>query len=107
MSAKSIVRRLIEEPENDPLGLDPLEPYVGPVAFNTNIKDIIDRAISLKQQATQAGAMQTLVKIYGNIKDQNIDRAFLILAVKELEKTESMPTKICQRLRRLMQSVWD
>jgi len=36
MSADRVVRHLLEEPENDPLGIGPLDHYTGPVEFNTD-----------------------------------------------------------------------
>lgn len=110
MSAGHVVRRLLEEPENDPLDIGPLERYTGPVAFHANIKDIIEHAEFLKQQAEQAGALN-LVKqpnSLGSVRsDKDIDRAFLLIAVRQvLEQEEHAPQKIAQRLEREMHSIW-
>lgn len=90
------------------MDIGPLERYTGPVEFNQNVRDILDHALFLKQQAEQAGALQSLVTMYGTNKQfstRDIDRAFLILAIQDFED-EPVPEKIAQRLRRLMHSVW-
>lgn len=110
MSAERIVRHLIEEPEDDPLGIGPLDRYTGPVAFNASIKDILEHAEFLKQQAEQAGALN-LIRQPGNLRtprsDRDIDRAFLLIAVRQiLEQEEHAPQKIAQVLEREMHSIW-
>lgn len=110
MSAERIVRHLIEEPEDDPLGIGPLDRYTGPVAFNASIKDILEHAEFLKQQAEQAGALNIARRL--NIvgvgrSDKDIDRAFLLIAVRQiLEQEEHVPQKIAQVLEREMHSIW-
>jgi dTDP-4-amino-4,6-dideoxygalactose transaminase len=103
MSAEHIVRRLIEEPEDDPLGIGPLERYTGPVEFNTNIKDVVEHAQFLKQQAEQAGALALLTQKY---KMLDIDRAFLTIAVEQYNEELVAPRKIAQILNREMHSIW-
>jgi|MudIll2142460700_1097286.scaffolds.fasta_scaffold23436_2 hypothetical protein len=110
MSAARIVRHLIEEPEDDPLDIGPLDRYTGPVAFNASIKDILEHAEFLKQQAEQAGALN-LVRRPNSLgttrSDRDIDRAFLLIAVRQiLEQEEHAPQKIAQVLEREMHSIW-
>ena len=112
MSAARIIRHLLEEPNaDDPLGLGPLDRYTGPVQFNQDVKDILEHAQFLKQQAEQAGALalimrpNTLTKQEYSAKD--IHRAFLLLACRQLlEQEEIRPRKIAQVLEREMHSIW-
>lgn len=110
MSAERIVRHLIEEPEDDPLGIGSLGHYTEPVGFNRSIKDILDHALFLKEQAQQAGALN-LVRQPNSLgttrSDYDIDRAFLLIAVRQiLEDEEVKPRKIAQVLEREMHSIW-
>ena len=71
MNAQRIARRLLEDPENDPLGIGPLGDYVGPVAFTNNTKDILDTAQFFKTQAEQAGALSA--KVLGDYSEKEIN----------------------------------
>lgn len=93
------------------MNIGPLDRYVAPVAMNTNIKDILEHALFLKQQAEQAGALaliqrpNSLTRMEHSAKD--IDRAFLLIAVRQLlEGEEIRPRKIAQVLEREMHSIW-
>ena len=115
MSAVHVVRHLLEEPEDEldaPYAMGPLADYVAPGMFQTNVKDILDHAVFLKQQAEEAGALRTLKPAlaapqfeHGNAKD--VDRAFLLIAVRQiLEEEEMRPRKIAQILEREMHAIW-
>lgn len=112
MDADRIVRRLLEAPEDldDPAALGPLPAYVEPSAMQDHVRDIIEHAMFLKQQAEQAGALNLISKpnSFGqqaSLKD--IDRAFLLVAVRQiLEEEEIKPRKIAQVLEREMHSIW-
>lgn len=108
MSAERIVHRLLDGID-DPTAIGPLPDYVAPGALHTNVKDILDHAQFLKEQAQQAGALDVIHKMYGQSKPEfsmrDIDRAFLLLAVEELNE-EVQPPKIARRLKQLMHSVW-
>ena len=103
MSVSRVVRSLLEEPENDPLDIGPLERYTGPVAFHTHIRNILDRAEFLKQQAAQVGALR-LVQQH---RVEDVDRAFLLIAVRQiLEREERTPQMIARQLEREMHFIW-
>lgn len=107
MSAVQIIRRLLEEQDNDPLEIGDLGPYLGPVEFNASIKDIIDHARFLKQQAQDAGALNTLMHTNSSGKPplpSDIDKAFLILAIEH--SGLKMPEIYARRLQREMHSIW-
>jgi len=104
MSAAGIIRHLLEEPEDDPLGIGPLDRYTGPVEFNTDVKDILDHALFLKSQAEQAGALNP--NVIGDINTYNLNRAFLRLACEELDNEHQVDLAL-KRLRRAMHSIWD
>lgn len=104
MDAHRVLARLLEEPDNDPLDIGSLEQYAGPLAFNTDIKDILDHALFLKSQAEQAGALNPTV--IGNFSPAVLHRAFLRLASEELVGEHQVDLAI-KRLRRAMHSVWD
>ena len=90
--------------------MNPLEPYVGPVEFNSNIKDIIEHARMLKQQATEAGALATLQHTNTSGRPPlsvDIDRAFLLIAVEQYNDEFRMPEIYARRLKREMHSIWD
>lgn len=100
----------MEEQDNDPLGIGPLEQYLGPVAFNNHVKDILDHARFLKEQAEEAGALQTLMHTNSSGRPpspDDIDKAFLLIAVEHFKDTLRMPTIYAQRLKREMHSIWD
>lgn len=111
-AAEQIVRRLLEAPENldDPSAIGPIPAYIAPGAFQGNVKDILDHAMFLKEQAEQAGALGVIEKRSGPLfKDspKDIDRAFLLIAVRQiLEEEELKPRKIAQVLEREMHSIW-
>ena len=110
MSATRVIQHLLEEPDDEPLGMNPLEPYVGPVEFNSNIKDIIEHARMLKQQATEAGALATLQHTNSSGRPPlsvDIDRAFLLIAVEQYNDEFRMPEIYARRLKREMHSIWD
>lgn len=93
------------------MDIGPLERYTGPVAFNASIKDILEHAEFLKQQAEQAGALNLVRQPPGKLRsprsDRDIDRAFLLIAVRQiLEQEEHAPQKIAQVLEREMHSIW-
>jgi len=103
MDAAHVVTRLLEEPDVDPLGIGPLDNYLGPVAFNTDVKDILDHALFLKSQAEQAGALNP--NVIGKISARDLHRAFLRLACEELDDEYQVDLAV-KRLRRAMHSVW-
>jgi len=104
MSADRVLRQLLETDDPDgPLGMNPLEPYVGPIEFNNNIKDIIEHARYLKQQAEQAGAVDLLTRY----QPVDIDRAFLMIAVEQYDDELKMPGVVARILKRTMHSIWD
>ena len=104
MNATVAVNRLLEEPDDDPLNIGPLDRYVAPVAFNTDIKDILEHALFLKSQCQEAGALSP--GVIGNISPRDLNRAFLRLACEELDDEYQVDTAI-KRLRRNMTSIWD
>jgi hypothetical protein len=111
MSAGRIVRHLLEEPEDDPLGIGPLDHYTGPIEFNQDVKDILEHAQFLQQQAEQAGAMNVILRPNSlgtpGPSTKDIHRAFLLLACRQiLEGEEVRPRKIAQVLEREMHSIW-
>jgi len=103
MSAERIVRRLLEEPDNDPLDIGPLERYTGPVEFNTDVKDILDHALFLKSQAEQAGALSPAV--IGDVSSAVLNRPLLRIACEELDD-EVLVDRTIKRLRRACHSIW-
>lgn len=109
MRASRILRQLLED-DNDPLDIGPLERYTGPVAFNQSIKDILDHAMFLKQQAEEAGALALIMRpnSLGNApKPIDVDRAFLMIAVEQYNDEMRAPSRIAQILKREMHSIWD
>jgi len=110
MSADGIVRHLLEEPESNPLDIPELDRYTGPLEFDQNIRDIIEHAKMLKQQAEQAGALNLIMRpnaIGSAPKQVDIDRAFLIIAVEQYDDEFKMPEVYARRLKREMHSIWD
>lgn len=109
MNAVRVIRHLLEEPEDDPM--DVLEPYVGPLEFDKNIRDIIEHARNLKEQARQAGALALMLRPRaGSIVSPemvDVDRAFLMIAVEQYNDEFRQPARIAQRLKREMHSIWD
>jgi hypothetical protein len=103
MSADRVVHRLIEEPEDDPLGIGPLDQYAGPIEFNHDVKDILDHALFLKQQCEQAGALNP--RVIGEFASSDLHRAFLRLACEELDDEVRVDLAV-KRLRRHMHSIW-
>jgi len=112
MDAAKVVDRLLEAPEDvdDPAAIGSIPDYVAPGAFQTNVKDIIEHAMFLKEQAEQAGALGLVSKpnSFGQqASPKDIDRAFLLIAVRQvLEEEELKPRKIAQVLEREMHSIW-
>lgn len=102
MDAIGVIGHLLEEPQDDPLGLDPLEPYVGPLQFDNNVKDILEYARQLKEQAQQAG-----VDTVAGYNPVDIDRAFLIVAVQKYNEKFIVPQKVAKLLRKTMHFIWD
>lgn len=102
MDATSVIRHLLETPDDAPFDIGPLERYTGPIEFDNNIKDIVDRARALKQQAEQAGVL----KLLANYKPHDIDSAFLVIAVEQANSELLAPAKIARLLKREMHSVW-
>lgn len=110
MSAARVIRHLLEEPEDEPFGLDPLKPYLGPLEFDANIKDIVEHARMLKEQAAQAGALAVLQHTNSSGRPPlpvDIDRAFLLIAVEQYGNEFRMPQIYAKRLKREMHSIWD
>lgn len=103
MDAHRVMARLLEEPDNDPLDIGSLEQYAGPLAFNTDVKDILDHALFLKSQAEQAGALNPTV--IGNLAPRDLHRAFLRLACEELDDEYQVDLAV-KRLRRAMHAIW-
>jgi hypothetical protein len=103
MRATSVIRHLLEEPDDEPLGMNPLEPYVGPVEFNHDVKAILDHALLLKQQAEQAGALNPA--IIGDANSQDVHRALLLIACEDFLDDRWVDRTI-KRLKREMHSVW-
>lgn len=103
MSATRVIRHLLEEPDDEPLGMNPLEPYVGPLEFDNSVKDIINHAQFLKEQATEAGALALVAQF----RPADIDRAFLLIAVEQHNDRFLAPGKIARQLKREMHSIWD
>lgn len=99
-----MVARLLEEPDNDPLDIGSLEHYAGPLAFNTDVKDILDHALFLMSQAEQAGILNP--DVIGDVSSRNLHRAFLRLACEELDDEVQVDLAI-KRLRRAMHDIWD
>ena len=108
MSATHVIRQLLEE-QDDPADFGALEPYLGPIEFDNNIKDILDQARFLKQQAEEAGALNWLLHSNSSGRPPSpadIDRAFLIIAIEHFQKELKMPSVYAQRLKREMHSIW-
>jgi hypothetical protein len=103
MNAERLVRHLTEEPDNDPLDFGPLEPYAGPIAFNSDVKSILDHALLLKTQAEQAGALHP--NVIGNANQQDIHCALLMIACEEFIGDRYIDRTV-KRLKRAMHSVW-
>lgn len=104
MNAKSTIRLLREAQENDPLDIGPLDRYTGPIEFERDVRDILDQALFLKQQAENAGALNP--GVIGNYPVKTIHRALLRIACEELDD-EKQVNVVTQRLRRVMHSLWD
>ena len=102
MSATHVIRQLLEE-QDDPADFGALEPYLGPLEFDNNIKDILDHARLLKEQAEQAGALAHVLRAY---KPLDVDRAFLAIAVEQYNDELRAPGQIVRRLKREMHSIW-
>lgn len=102
MSATHVIRRLLEE-QDDPADFGALEPYLGPVEFDNNVKDILNHARLLKEQAEQAGALAHVLRAY---KPLDVDRAFLTIAVEQYNDELRAPGQIARRLKREMHSIW-
>ena len=110
MDASSVIRHLLETPDDDPLDIGPLDRYTGPVEFNNSVKDIIDHARMLKQQAEQAGALAALQHINSSGRPPlpvDVDRAFLMLAVEQYADEFKQPARYARWLKREMHSIWD
>lgn len=103
MSAHQIIRRLLEQ-DDEPLQADPLGPYVGPVEFQNNIAEIVKHAEFLKSQAAEAGALTLIQK--QNVRPEDIDRAFMLVALEHFGDTYKGPARIAAQLKREMHSIW-
>lgn len=109
MSAALVIRQLLEEQDDDPLGIGPLGRYLEPVGFSNNVKDILDHAQFLKQQAQEAGALNVLLHSNSSGRQPSpadIDKAFLIIAIEHLQNELTMPDVYARRLKREMHSIW-
>ncbi len=113
MRGNVVVRHLLEEPEDEPLGINPLEPYVGPIQFDQNVRDIVEYARSLRQQAEQAGVMAMVRKFKDTrtgkpmFSEMDLDRAILTIAVEKYNEELVMPSRAAKVLRRHMSAIWD
>lgn len=94
-----LIQRLVEE---GPPDID-IGPYLGPVEFTRDVRDILDHALFLKRQAEQAGALSP--GIIGDVPGSVVNRAMLRLAVEELDN-ETMVDRTIKRLNRVMHSIW-
>ena len=106
MNAKHLLRRLTEDnPADDPSVIGPISDYIAPVAFNDNIRDIVETARFFKEQAQEAGALSP--GVLGRYKSRDIDRVMLRLAVEDMAETDPGHDTLYNRLKREMHSIWD
>jgi hypothetical protein len=113
VSAIHVIRHLLEEPEDEPLGINPLEPYIGPVQFDQNVRDIIEYARSLKKEAEEANVMDMMRKFTDTrngkpmFSEMDLDRAILTIAVEKYNEELVMPVRAAKVMRKHMHSIWD
>jgi hypothetical protein len=100
MSADKVVRHLLEQSDPDNV---PIEHYLGPAAFQSDVKDILDHALFLKRQCEEAGVLTP--NVLGQFDMPTVHRALLRIAAEELEGEVRVDTMI-KRLRRYMHSYW-
>lgn len=79
--------------------------YTGPIEFQNNISEIVKHAQFLKEQAEQAGALALVQK--QNFRPEDIDRAFMLVALEHFGDAYKAPARIVKLLKREMHSVWD
>lgn len=90
------------------LDLPDLGHYTAPVAFDQNVRDILEHARRIKEEAERGGALNVIRKFYAGSKtlEMDIDRAILTIAVEQYNSEMVAPAKIAKKLKALMHSVW-
>lgn len=78
--------------------------YTGPIEFQNNISEIVKHAEFLKEQAQEAGALALIQK--QNVRPEDIDRAFMLVALEHFGDTYKAPARIAAQLKREMHSIW-
>lgn len=103
VNAIRIVRTLLEAPEGEPDAGTELTRYAPEVAFSQNIRDILQHARFLRQQAEEAGALSP--RVIGDFSPETLDRAFLQLACETLVGERRVSIAV-QRLKKHMHHIW-
>jgi 3-keto-L-gulonate-6-phosphate decarboxylase len=98
------VRKLVENDALDDPSAIGMEHFTNDAWLIADVRDILDHAKFLREQAQQAGALSQ--SVIGNIPDHVINRALLRIACEELDDEVQVDTAI-KRLKRNMASIWD